>query len=355
MKKIAITTGGTGGHIYPALALAKEMRKKGYEVVFIGTCHRMEKDLVPSQGFKFYGLDIIPLGSIKGILKAIKSIFTIKKILKSEKVDTVVGFGNYISIPSIIAAKLLRLDIYLQEQNIIMGKANKYCKIFAKKVFLAFPNTLDQIKDKKKFIVTGNPLRDEFYSITQEDARQILGIPKKNKVILVMGGSLGAKVINEAIIKSLDKINEKENFTLYWSTGASLYKEVESRIKNYKNIIVMPYFENAYEVMAASDLVVCRSGASTVSELLQLEKPSIFIPYDFVGQKENAEMLEYVDAAKSYTNENAILAINEALSLCYQEDMLEFMKENLKKLNPGNAVNNILKEMEDEKNEKNIL
>ena len=117
----------------------------------------------------------------------------------------------------------------------------------------------------------------------------------------------------------------------------------------------MPYFENAYEVMAASDLVVCRSGASTVSELLQLEKPSIFIPYDFVGQKENAEMLEYVDAAKSYTNENAILAINEALSLCYQEDMLEFMKENLKKLNPGNAVNNILKEMEDEKNEKNIL
>lgn len=349
MKKIAFTTGGTGGHIYPALALAKEMKKRGYEVIFIGTCHRMEKEIVPNQNFKFYGFDILPLGSIKGILKAIKAIFSVKKVLKKEKVDTVIGFGNYISIPCIIAAKLLKLDIYLQEQNIIMGKANKYLKIFAKKVFLAFKNTLSKESFDKKLVVTGNPLREDFYNITKEDARQILGIPSKNRVILVMGGSLGAKVINEAIINNLDKINEKENFTLYWSTGASLYKEVESRIKNYNNIIVMPYFENAHEVMAAADLVVCRSGASTISELLQLEKPAIFIPYDFVGQKENAEMLEYVDAAKSYTNDKVNMAIEEALSLCYQDEMLEFMKQNLKTLNIGNAVNNIIKEMEDER------
>ena len=120
------------------------------------------------------------------------------------------------------------------------------------------------------------------------------------------------------------------------------------RIKDFKNIIVMPYFENVYEIMAASDLVICRSGASTISELLQLEKPAIFIPYDFVGQKENAEMLEYANAAKSYSNEEAKNAVREALALCEQQEMLDFMKGNIKELNPGNAINNILKEMEDD-------
>ena len=220
---------------------------------------------------------------------------------------------------------------------------------FAKKVFLAFGNSLDLIKRfKSKCVVTGNPLRHEFYNITKEDARNILSIPNENRVILVMGGSLGAKSINEAILSNIDKINEKEHFTLYWSTGEKLYKEVQVRIKNFNNIIVMPYFENVYEIMAASDLVICRSGASTISELLQLEKPSILIPYDYVGQKENAEMLEYVDAAKAYTNESAKSAILEALSLCEQDSMLNFMRENIKTLNTGNAVNNILKEMEDD-------
>ena len=414
MKRIALTTGGTGGHIYPALALAKEMRKKGYEVIFIGTSHRMEKEIVPKEKFKFYGLDILPFSSIKAIIKGIKAVFEIRKILKNEKIDTVVGFGNYISIPTILSAKLLGLNIYLQEQNIVMGKANKYClpfakKIFlafgqsleqiknkkkcvvtgnplrqefynitkedareilgipkknkvvlvmgkankyclpfAKKIFLAFGQSLEQIKNKKKCVVTGNPLRQEFYNITKEDAREILGIPKKNKVVLVMGGSLGAKVLNEAIIANIEYINKKKDFNLYWSTGESLYKESMLRIKDFKNIIVMPYFENVYEIMAASDLVICRSGASTISELLQLEKPAIFIPYDFVGQKENAEMLEYANAAKSYSNEEAKNAVKEALALCEQQEMLDFMKGNIKELNPGNAINNILKEMEDD-------
>ena len=413
MKRIALTTGGTGGHIYPALSLAKEMRKKGYEVLFIGTSHRMEKEIVPKEKFKFYGLDILPFSSIKAIIKGIKAVFEIRKILKNEKIDTVVGFGNYISIPTILSAKLLGLNIYLQEQNIVMGKANKYCLPFAKKIFLAFGQSLEQIKNKKKCVVTGNPLRQEFYNITKEDAREILGIPKKNKVVLVMGGSLGAKVLNEAIIANIEYINKKKDFNLYWSTGGNplrqefynitkedareilgipkknkvvlvmggslgakvlneaiianieyinkkkdfnlywstgenLYKESMLRIKDFKNIIVMPYFENVYEIMAASDLVICRSGASTISELLQLEKPAIFIPYDFVGQKENAEMLEYANAAKSYSNEEAKNAVKEALALCEQQEMLDFMKGNIKELNPGNAINNILKEMEDD-------
>lgn len=344
MKRIVLTTGGTGGHIYPALALAKRLKEEGYEVLFIGTCHRMEKDIVPKAGFEFIGLDVLPLNSFNSIIKMIRAIFLSRRILKEKKIDMVIGFGNYISIPTIIAAKLLSKDIYLQEQNVIMGLANKYGYRIAKKVFLAYSKTLNYIpnKSKHKFIVTGNPLRQEFYNSNKERDREKLGIAKDEKVILVMGGSLGAKPINEAIIKNIESINNKENLRFYWSTGENLFKETYSKIKNLKNIILMPYFENVCEIMSASDLVVCRAGASTISELLELKKPSIMIPYSFVGQKENADMLEYADATKTFTNEDAGNAIKEALSLIEQEEKLNFMKKNIDTLNTGNAVENII-------------
>lgn len=360
MKNVAFTTGGTGGHIYPALALAKEMEKKEYNIVFIGTKHRMEKDIVPKNNFKFYGLDILPIKSIKAVFKLFKATIESIKILKENKIDIVIGFGNYISIPTLIAAKLLRKTIYLQEQNILMGQANKLFYRFSKKTFLAFNETLNKIVNRNntrkfkcpcvnKLVVTGNPLREEFYNINKKDAREILGISENEKVILIMGGSLGAKNINKAVIDNIELINKKNNLTVYWSTGESLYKETCSVLKDSKNIIVMPYFENVFELMAASDLIVSRAGASTISEILELEKPTIFIPYDYVGQKENAEMLEYVNGAKSYTNENSSQAIKEALSLIDQNTMLEFMANNIKSLKTGNAVKNIINIIEEEK------
>ncbi|WP_068448940.1 undecaprenyldiphospho-muramoylpentapeptide beta-N-acetylglucosaminyltransferase [Caviibacter abscessus] len=344
MKRVVLTTGGTGGHIYPAISLAKSLKEEGYEVTFIGTCHRMEKDIVTNAGYDFIGLDVVPLRSVKSILKMISAIFQARKILKEKNIDMVIGFGNYISIPSIIAAKLLNKTIYLQEQNVLMGLANKYGYRFAKKVFLAYKTSLNYIPKKyhHKFIVTGNPLRHEFYTAIKSKNREKLEISEHEKVIFVMGGSLGAKPINEAIIKNIEKINEKQNLKFYWSTGESLFKETYAKIKNLKNIILMPYFENACELMSAADLVICRAGASTISELLQLKKPSVMIPYSFVGQKENAEMLEYADATKTFTNEQAVEAIDVALNLCYQDDKLEFMIDNISKLDTGNAVENII-------------
>lgn len=344
MKRVVLTTGGTGGHIYPAIALAKSLKEQGYEVVFIGSCHRMEKDIVTNLGYEFIGLDVIPLKSIKSILKMFLAIFQARKILKDKQIDTVIGFGNYISIPSLIAAKLLGKTIYLQEQNVLMGLANKYGYRFAKKVFLAYKTSFNYIPKKHhhKFIVTGNPLRHEFYTATKKESREKLEIADHEKVILVMGGSLGAKPINEAIIKNIEQINNKQNLKFYWSTGEALFKETCSKIKNLKNIILMPYFDNACELMSAADLVICRAGASTISELLQLKKPSVMIPYSFVGQKENAEMLDYADATKTFTNEQAVEAVETALNLCYQDDKLEFMIENISKLDTGNAVENII-------------
>lgn len=347
MKKVVFTTGGTGGHIYPALSIAKEMKSENIDILFIGTSHRMEKELVPKENFKFIGLDVLPLNSPVSMIKMVLAIFKTIKILKKEKPTEIIGFGNYISIPALVAGKVLRIPYYLQEQNCTMGMANKYFYKGSQKTFIAFENTLDNIEDKfkNKFVVTGNPLRKEFYIKNFEEEREKLNINKEEKVIMVMGGSLGAKNINDAIIKKVKIIAEEKNVKLFWATGKNHYEEVISRVKEIENIIIKPYFDNAADIMAASDLLICRAGASTISELIELEKPSILIPYDFVGQKENAEVLEFVNGAKIFTNEEAEEAIEEALTLVKQNEMLDFMKENVKKLKKGNASKIILKEM----------
>lgn len=342
MKKILLTTGGTGGHIYPALAVAKELKNQGLDLVFVGTKHRMETKLIPESGYKFYGLDILPLRSVSSIIKLFKGIFDSIKIIKNEEIDAVIGFGNYISLPSLIAAKILRKKIYLQEQNVSMGMANKLMYRFSDKIFLAFKESLENIPSKyhNKFIFTGNPLREEFYSINKYKAREELNIENDKKVICIMGGSLGARNINEAFIKNIEKIS---NDTLvYWSTGKDLYQETVDKVQKKDNIKILPYFENAHLIIAASDLMVCRAGASTISELIQLEKPSILIPYSFVGQMENAKILENINSAKIYTNENANKGIEIACNLIDNQEELNSMSNNIKIINPGNAVKNIL-------------
>ena len=136
-----------------------------------------------------------------------------------------------------------------------------------------------------------------------------------------------------------------EKIKLFWGTGKDNFEEDTYRMKNFGNSVVKPYFNNVADIMSASDLVICRAGASTISELIQLEKPSILIPYDFVGQKENADVLEYVNGAKIFTNETADKAVEEALTLVKQDEMLEFMKENIIKLKKGNASDTIIEEM----------
>ena len=347
-EKVILTTGGTGGHIYPALAIAKKLQEKEVEVLFIGTSHRMEKTIVPKEGYRFIGLDIIPIKSVPAIFKIIRGTFQAISILKKEKATKVIGFGNYISIPVILAAKFLRIPYYLQEQNSIMGLANKKFYKGAAKVFLAFRNTLNSIpgKYREKFIVTGNPLRAEFYHKDKNKERKKLGINEDEKVLFIIGGSLGAKNINEAVLNKWEKISNMKNLRLFWGTGKDLFEEIMSRVPDVGNAVIQPYFDNAADIMSASDMVLSRAGASTVSELIQLEKPSIVIPYDFVGQKENAEELEFVNGTKIFQNKQVNDAIDEVLLEIKQPDILNFISENLKTLKKGNAVCCIVKHLD---------
>ena len=188
MKKVMLTTGGTGGHIYPALAVADKLELKGVETVFVGSTERMEKDLVPDSGHRFIGIDIsVPKGwkNIKKYLKAIKSAY---RIIKEENPSAIIGFGNYISVPIIIAGILLRKKIYLQEQNVNIGSANRLFSKIAKMTFLAFDKTYDDIpiKTQSKFKVTGNPLRKEIEGLKYLTEREKLGISRTYIYILFL-------------------------------------------------------------------------------------------------------------------------------------------------------------------------
>lgn len=351
LKKVILTTGGTGGHIYPALSVAEALRKKGVEVLFVGTSIRMEKDIVPKAGFKFIGLNIAPPRTLKNIFGYIRGVFQGIALVFKEKPDAIIGFGNYISIPVLVGGVLFGKKIYLQEQNANLGGTNKLFYRFAKKIFLAFEKTYDDIpmKYQAKCLVTGNPLREEIYSIKGQKEREKLKVEPNEKILLITGGSLGAKEINDAVLKNWDRILEDKNIRLYWATGEKNYDEISKSIGRAKiQDTVRPYFENMINIMAAADLVVCRAGALTISEIIQLEKPAVVIPYNSikVGQYANGKLLKDVGAALMYKNSEANLAIEKAFELLGNKNELDIMKINIRNLKQENAAEKIIESLD---------
>lgn len=351
LKKVILTTGGTGGHIYPALSVAEALRKKGVEVLFVGTSIRMEKDIVPKAGFKFIGLNIAPPRTLKNIFGYIRGVFQGIALVFKEKPDAIIGFGNYISIPVLVGGVLFGKKIYLQEQNANLGGTNKLFYRFAKKIFLAFEKTYDDIpmKYQAKCLVTGNPLREEIYSIKGQKEREKLKVEPNEKILLITGGSLGAKEINDAVLKNWDRILEDKNIRLYWATGEKNYDEISKSIGRAKiQDTVRPYFENMINIMAAADLVVCRAGALTISEIIQLGKPAVVIPYNSikVGQYANGKLLKDVGAALMYKNSEANLAIEKAFELLGNKNELDTMKINIRNLKQENAAEKIIESLD---------
>lgn len=347
MKKVILTTGGTGGHIYPALAIADELKSNGIDILFVGTSMRMEKDIVPKAGYKFIGLELYPIKTLKSIFFLFKSILEAFKVVKVENPDAIISFGNYISIPILTAGILNKKKIYIQEQNATIGFANRFFFRFCEKIFLAFETSYDElpIKYEHKILVTGNPLRKEITNVDREKERAALKVDENEKVLLITGGSLGAKEINEAVLKEWSNIYENKNLRIYWATGEKSYHDIINKIERIKTKdVIKPYFENMINIMAAADLVVCRAGALTISELIELEKPSILIPYKYkkVGQIENAKVLEEVQGTYVYTGNKGHLALERALKLIDDSEELKKISIKIKSLKRKNAVKDIV-------------
>ena len=315
--KVLIAAAGTAGHINPAIAIANKIKKeeKDSKIIFLGTTRGLENDLVPRAGYELkhieaYGLSKkISLENINKMRKTIGGIFQAKKIIQEFKPDIVIGTGGYICGPAVIAASINKIPVLLHESNAFPGKATKMLSKKANTVLVSFEEAKNKITNCKSVVYTGTPVKVRKRDFSENEKIEIiksLGLSNTKPIILVFGGSQGAKKINEALLYLIEnkKIN---NYQIIWATGPKQYdiikQELQDKnisINNIKSCKIMPYIYNMEEIENIADLIVARSGAMTITEIANLAKPSILIPLPNVSndhQMYNAKVLQAKDAA----------------------------------------------------------
>jgi UDP-N-acetylglucosamine--N-acetylmuramyl-(pentapeptide) pyrophosphoryl-undecaprenol N-acetylglucosamine transferase len=306
--KCVIAGGGTGGHLFPGMAIAEAFveREKGNEVLFIGTARGIEAKVLPGGKFPLKTIQAKPiqgkslLGKAKAIWSLPMAISEAYSILKEFQPQLVLGVGGYASGPTLLAAFLLRTKRAIQEQNVMPGMTNRVLKWFSQRIFVSFEEAKEHFPEKKT-LVTGNPIRKEFLALLKEDGRLV---KKKDRfTLLIFGGSAGAHRINQAMIEALDYLQGiKSSLNIIHQTGKEDLDFVsrEYRVKGFE-ALVRPFFEDLATYYQISDLVICRSGASTVAELAVCGKAALLIPYPYAAhdhQLINAKKLVDLGAAK---------------------------------------------------------
>lgn len=321
--RVIIAAAGTGGHINPGIAIANKIKEKekNSEIIFIGTTRGLENDLVPRAGYKLktieaYGLSKkISIENIKKMCKTIKGYGEAKKIIKEFKPDIVIGTGGYICGATILGAHKLKIPTLLHESNSFPGKAIKMLSKNVDTILVSFKDTIPRIKNAKNIVYTGTPvkIKKQNYEINEKlEIIKKLGLTEKKPIILVFGGSQGAKKINDAVFEiAKNKLNTK--YQIIWATGPKQYDIIKEDIRNINMDIekidgmkIVPYIYNMQEVMNISDIIVSRSGAMTITEISNLGKPSVLIPLPNVShnhQLYNAKVLENINAAKIILND----------------------------------------------------
>lgn len=312
--RVIVTGGGTGGHIYPAMAIAKRLieRAGDISILYVGTRDGMESSLVPANGIEFQGISGKGLSKKLGIetLKTIganlSALWETKKILKEFKPDLVVGTGGYVSGPVVFTAAVFGIPTLLHEQNVFPGKTNKMLSRMVKKVMLTFPESKSYLKSENIEIV-GLPVRDDIGQIDRKGAAAEFGLDPNKKTLLVTGGSRGALSINKAMLQLLGELDKYPDIQVIWSTGQATYQVIisdleESGIKWHReNWKIREYIDNMPQALACSDLCICRAGAVTLAEISAAGLASILIPYPYASgnhQEYNARALEDIGAAK---------------------------------------------------------
>ena len=302
--KMIIVAGGTGGHIYPGLAIAEEikLRDPEGEILFIGSEEGLEKDLISRDGHKLVFIRaraLLRKLSYKALSAPFVStigFFQALGILKRFAPKAIIATGGYVSMPVVLAGRLLGIPIYLHEQNVLPGAVNRLCKHFAKNIFLSFPESLPYIKGE----VVGNPVRSNIREAQKSSSLQSLNLPRDKKIILIMGGSQGSKKINETVISKVDAI-PSSCFILH-IIGNRDYNWISRYLngKKIENYRALPYLHDMAQALAASDLVISRAGATAIAEFLVCGLPMVLIPFPYAAedhQRLNARVIEEKGAA----------------------------------------------------------
>jgi len=360
--KIIISGGGTGGHIYPAIAIAKKILEisKDSEILFVGAKGRMEMEKVPEEGFEIVGLNVVGIQrsmSINAILKNLKFPFLLlksfnhaRKIIKDFQPNIVVGVGGYASGPTLRMAHSLKIPTLIQEQNSYAGLTNKWLSKKTKKICVAYEN-MNQFFETNKLVLTGNPVRKDIENLDAKllDAKTYFNVSKNEKVILVLGGSLGAKSINEGILNSINTIKDQP-IKLLWQVGKRYFDSIENQLNqiNIPNVIALAFIKRMDLAYSLADLVISRAGALSISELTLAGKPSILVPSPNVSedhQTKNAMSLVNKSAAILVEDKDTDSLLRTALDLLKQENQLNTISKNAKKMGKPNASEDIVNEI----------
>lgn len=355
--RVVISAGGTGGHIYPALAIINKIRKEepDSEFLYIGTHNRMEKDIVPELNIPYKGIEItgfkrkFTFDNVKTLINFIKARKVCLKLIGEFKPDVVIGCGGYVTAPVIWAGKKLGCRTFIHEQNSVVGLSNKYLSKYADKIGVSFESTLGEFP-KDKVVLTGNPCSDAAITI-KEASKSDYGFSNDKKLVLIVMGSLGSKTINEKMIDYVYAFRNK-SYQVIYVTGNDYYDKIKNRIFP-DNVKVVPFIQNLPAVMKCADLMVSRAGASTISEITALGIPTIFIPSPYVTnnhQYKNAMDLVKKDAAlileeSNLTKNNFIKFIDDIID---NQDRYNEIKRNISKFgitDSSSRIYNILKEM----------
>ena len=317
--KVIIAAAGTAGHINPGLSIANTIKKNDptAQIIFVGTKRGLENDLVPRAGYELKTIEAygITLSNTTKAFKILKGYKQAKSIIKEFKPDIVIGTGGYICGPVLTEASKMNIPTMLHESNAFPGKAVKFLAKHTNTILVAFEDAKNRIEGAKKIVVTGTPTKINKLNLTETERNNIIknvGLNPQKPILLVFGGSQGAKKINDAMIELIkEKMNSK--YQIIWAAGPKQYDGIKEElekaninINNIKNTKIVPYIYNMEEVMNVSDVILARSGAMTITEISNLGKPSILIPLPNVShnhQLYNAKVLENIGAAKIILND----------------------------------------------------
>jgi len=317
--KIIVSGGGTGGHIFPAISIANALKEINPEVqiLFVGADGKMEMEKVPNAGYEIVGLPVVgfqrtlSLKSLTFFFKLYKSMRKAKKTLNDFKPDVVVGVGGYASGPMLKVAQKSGIPTLIQEQNSYAGVTNKLLAKKAKSICVAYEG-MEKYFPADKIILTGNPVRQDLVNLEskKEEARSYFEIPKGQKVILVLGGSLGAKTLNKSMISYMTEIAAQHEITVIWQTGKLYFVDIKRELANYnaKNVRLYDFITRMDLAFSIADMTISRAGAGTISELCLVGKPVILIPSPNVAedhQTKNALALAKKNAALMIEDINA--------------------------------------------------
>jgi len=346
-KKVIICGGGTGGHLFPALAIGRKLKEKNpdIKITFVGGSRKLEKELM-----QYYEADFIPLKieGLKGMgLKMIKSLFILPfsflksfSILKRLKPQLVIGAGGYSSGPIVMLAAWIRIPTLIMEQNRHPGFTNQTLLRWVNTATVAFENSLKEFKGKG--IYTGNPVRAEFYNMKAKSRNSKLSI-------LIFGGSQGSHFLNQGIVNMLSYLmKDKNNLAIFHQTGEKDYEWVKNSYAaiGLKNITIAPFFHNMAEYFRKSDLIICRAGATTVSELIAAQKASLLVPFAAATDNHqilNARELENIKAAEIILEEEFTPAklAGKIRSYMFSKEKINLMEKNLSQLKIENSAERI--------------